>query len=178
MWEFYANNLSDNLFHNFVEMGKMEELATILSNYIVYGGREFLYSYLFNEYPMWRFEHTFEEKLLPTRMSIDLLKGFTSFPILTLIYLSHYPEEQNVIKKVLHIITWTFLFGFIEYISKMFGMISYHHGWNMWWSLFFDFAMFSILAVHYKRPIIAWILSGLFTLFLWEVFHINFELLK
>ncbi|WP_408010224.1 CBO0543 family protein [Pseudalkalibacillus sp. A8] len=135
------------------------------------------YLYLFKEYPMWRFEHTFEEKLLPTRMSINVLKVFTSFPILTLIFLSHYPEDRNVKKKVSYIIFWSILFGVIEYVSKLFGMISYHHTWNMWWSLFFDSVMFSILAVHYKRPIIAWIVSGLFILFLWKVFHIDFELL-
>jgi hypothetical protein len=137
-----------------------------------------LYSFLFLDYPMWRFEHTFEEDILPTIKSIDLLKTFTSFPILTLIYLSQYPEEQNITKKTIYIVIWTMLFGVIEFISKMLGMISYHHGWNMWWSLLFDLGMFSILAIHYKRPLIAWIISGVFTLFLWTVFEINFKLIE
>ncbi|MET3699667.1 hypothetical protein SAMN05877753_112140 [Bacillus oleivorans] len=137
-----------------------------------------LYSLLFNDYPLWRFEHTFEQELLPTRKSIEILKSFTSFPILTLLFLSYYPEDRNGKKKLLYIIIWALLFVLIEYISESLGMISYHHGWNMWWSLFFDFAMFFILAIHYKHPIIAWIVSGLFILFLWEVFDINFKLLE
>ncbi|WP_243357411.1 CBO0543 family protein [Bacillus litorisediminis] len=137
-----------------------------------------LYGFLFKDYPMWRFEHTFEQELLPTRMSIEFLKSFTSFPILTFLFLSHYPEDQNRIKKVLYIVMWAFLFVLIEKISKWLGMISYHHGWNIWWSLFFDIVMFSILAIHYKRPIIAWILSGIMFLFLWHVFDIHFELLE
>lgn len=137
-----------------------------------------LYNTMFKDYPLWRFEHTFEETVLPTRMSIDLLKTFTSFPILTFIYLSHFPEERNFKKYVKHILTWTLLFCGIEYISNFLGMISYHHGWNMWWSLVFDFLMFTLLAIHYKRPIIAWIFSAIFILFLWNVFEINFELLE
>jgi hypothetical protein len=137
-----------------------------------------LYSSMFKEYPMWSFEHTFEEKILPTTMSIDLLKTFTTFPILTLVFLSNYPEDKSVIKKVLHILTWTLIFGAIEYIAKLLGMISYHNGWSMWWSLLFDFTMFSLLIVHYKRPIIAWLLSILFTLFLWSTFDLSFKLLE
>jgi hypothetical protein len=136
-----------------------------------------LYSFIFKDYPMWRFEHTFEEKVLPTRMSINLLKTFTTFPILILIFLSHFPDVK-ILKKLLYILAWTLLFGSIEYIAKLFGMISYHHGWNMWWSLLFDFVMFTVLAVHYKRPIIAWLLSCLFILFLWKAFDINFKLLE
>lgn len=137
-----------------------------------------LYSFLFKDYPLWRFEHTFEENVLPTRMSIDLLKTFTSFPILTVIYLSHFPEKGTFKKYGIYILAWSFIFGGIEYVSKLIGMITYHHGWNMWWSLFFDFGMFALLAVHYKRPFIAWIISGIFILFLWNTFDINFELLK
>jgi hypothetical protein len=137
-----------------------------------------LYSFLFNEYPLWRFEHTFEEKILPTRMSIDLLKTFTSFPILAFIYLSLFPEERNFKKYVIHILTWTLLFFAIEFVSKFLGMISYHHGWNMWWSVVFDFTMFTLLAIHYKHPILAWFLSAIFILFLWNGFEINFRLLE
>ncbi|HZH61981.1 MAG TPA: CBO0543 family protein [Metabacillus sp.] len=137
-----------------------------------------LYSFLFKDYPLWRFEYTFEEKVLPTRMSIDLIKTFTSFPILAFIFLSLFPEERKFSKIMKHILTWTFLFGAIEYVSKFLGMISYHHGWNMCWSLVFDFSMFTLLAIHYKHPIIAWILSAIFIMFLWNVFDINFELLE
>lgn len=137
-----------------------------------------LYSFLFYDYPLWRFEHTFEEKVLPTRMAIDLLKTFSSFPILAFIYLSLLPEEGTVFKYVRHIIIWTVLFFIIEIISKYLGMITYHHGWNMWWSLGFDCSMFTLLTIHYKRPVIAWILSGIFILFLWNIFDIHFKLLE
>ncbi|HAQ08435.1 MAG TPA: hypothetical protein DCR24_13295 [Bacillus bacterium] len=137
-----------------------------------------LYSFLFKDYPLWRFEHTFEKNVLPTRMSIDLLKTFTSFPILTIIYLSNLPEKETFKKYGIYILSWSILFGSIEYVSKQLGMITYHHGWNMGWSLIFDSCMFSLLAVHYKRPIIAWIISIIFILFLWNTFDIHFELLK
>lgn len=111
-------------------------------------------------------------------MSIDLLKGVTSSPILTLIYLSHYPEGKTWLKKLFYIVLWIALFGVIEVIAKLLGMISNHHGWSLWWSLMFDFIMFTILAIHYKRPILALVLSGLFIVFLWELFDITFDLLK
>lgn len=137
-----------------------------------------LYSFLFKDYPLWRFEHTFEKDVLPTRMSIDLLKTFTSFPILAFIYLSLLPEEGTFRTYIKHLLTWTVLFFVIEWISEKFGMITYHHGWSMWWSLGFDFSMFTLLAIHYKRPILALILSAIFILFLWNAFHIQFELLE
>jgi hypothetical protein len=137
-----------------------------------------LYSYLFKDYPLWRFEHTFEKVVLPTRMSIDLLKTFSSFPILAFIYLSLLPEEGIFLTYVKHVFTWTVLFCVIEIISKRLGMITYHHGWSMWWSLGFDFSMFTLLTIHYKRPILAWILSAIFILFLWNIFDIQFELLE
>nr|WP_246945026.1 CBO0543 family protein [Bacillus pinisoli] len=130
------------------------------------------------DYPMWRFEHTFEEEILPTRKSIDLVKTFTSFPLLTLLFLSYLPEEKNRVKKILYIIFWTIVFGLIEKVSRMLGMISYHHGWNLIWSLVFDFAMFSILAIHYKRPILAIIISMIFSFSLWKLFGINFTLIE
>lgn len=137
-----------------------------------------LYSYLFKEYPLWRFEHTFEENLLPTRLSINLIKIFISFPSLTVLFLSYYPDGKSLPKKGLYVVFWALLFGAVEFISKKLGMISYHHGWNIWWSLLFDLMMFIILAIHYKRPISAWALSAIFIIFLWNVFHINFEMLE
>jgi hypothetical protein len=136
-----------------------------------------LYSYLFKEYPLWMFDHTFEEKLLPTQMSINLIKSFTSFPILTLIFLSHIPEGKNTKKNIFYIIAWTILFIGIEYIARLLGMITYHNGWNMWWSMLFDFIMFVLLAMHYRNPILAWILSGIFIIVMWILFDISFELL-
>ncbi|MCA1029737.1 hypothetical protein LCL95_01670 [Bacillus timonensis] len=137
-----------------------------------------LYSFMFKEYPLWRFEHTFEKEIMPTRMTIDLLKTFTSFPLLTFIFLSHFPEGKSFKKQGVYIIFWTFIFVMIEFFAKLLGMISYHNGWNMWWSIVFDFSMFVILSIHFKRPLVAWVLSSFFVAALWFAFDIHFGLLK
>lgn len=160
-----------------LKWGKWRNLQQYYPTLLFMIAGNLLYSFLFKEYPLWRFEHTFEKKVLPTRMSIELLKTFTSFPILTVIFLSLLPEERKLIKYARHIFTWTVIFFAIEYVSELFGMISYHHGWNIWWSFVFDFTMFTMLSIHYKRPIIAWVLSAIFILCLWNIFEIDFSLL-
>jgi hypothetical protein len=137
-----------------------------------------LYSYTFNEYPMWKFHHTFEQAILPTTMSINLLKTFTSFPLLTLIFLSNYPEGRKIIGKLTYVTIWTMLFIGIELISYVLGMISYHNGWNIWWSVMFNFMMFSLLALHYKKPLIALFISLIYITILCRIFDLNFFILE
>jgi hypothetical protein len=37
--------------------------------------------------------------------------------------------------------------------------MTHSYGWNLGWSIFFDFIMFPMFRLHYKNPLAAYILS-------------------
>ena len=46
----------------------------------------------------------------------------------------------------------------IEFINNKLGFITYHNNWNLWWSFLFTGIIFFILPIHYKRPLLAWLI--------------------
>jgi len=36
------------------------------------------------------------------------------------------------------------------------GYFTHHNGWNIWFSLIFNYILFSVLYLHYKKPLYAW----------------------
>jgi hypothetical protein len=89
--------------------------------------------------------------------------------LLTLIYLSNFPEDE-LKRKVLYIVKWTALFIFIEIVLLIMGHIHYYNGWNLVWTTLFDIVMFSMLRLHFKRQLWAVLLSIPITLFYLIVF--------
>jgi hypothetical protein len=47
----------------------------------------------------------------------------------------------------------------MEVVSGALGFITYHNGWNIWWTALFDVHMFVFIILHYKKPLFAWLLS-------------------
>jgi hypothetical protein len=78
--------------------------------------------------------------------------------ILTFIYLSNFPENE-LKRKVLYIVQWTALFILIEIVLLNMDHIDYYNGWSLAWPTFFDIVMFSMLRLHYKKPLWAIVLS-------------------
>ncbi|MDR6998970.1 hypothetical protein J2Y67_001402 [Neobacillus niacini] len=73
-------------------------------------------------------------------------------------------------KKVFYIMKWVTIFFAGEVVLYQFQHVRYEHGWNLGWSILFDFTMFIMLRLHFKKPIGAIILSIFFTLFYLYVF--------
>ncbi|NQX69460.1 hypothetical protein HQN90_25340 [Paenibacillus alba] len=93
-----------------------------------------------------------------------LLHTFLIYPLTAFLFLSNFPMT-NTLSKMSHILKWTLMYIIIELLGYKLGRITYHAGWNGWWSLVFDLNMFVMLRLHYIHLLWAMLLSLLCTLF-------------
>jgi hypothetical protein len=50
------------------------------------------------------------------------------------------------------------IYALIEYIMYLKGSFEYYNNWNTLYSFFFDIALYSIITVHNKKPLIGWLI--------------------
>ncbi|WHY87262.1 CBO0543 family protein [Neobacillus novalis] len=136
---------------------------------------DLLKNFLFYNYRFWMYKETIlAENILRNHAFISIMIMFVVYPSTIMIYLGHFP--QGKVKAAFWIFFWVFLFSSVEYINLHYlNLIEHHHGWSMYWSFFFNIVMFSVLRIHYKHPLLAWGLSAVWILFLWNVFEIPIE---
>ena len=109
-----------------------------------------LYNFLYFDHRLWQYEPHF----LVNHVIADTLTTFTILPLTCLIFLTNYPDTVNgQLFRIIKFITIYFLF---EVVFDVYGEIVYNCGWNIWWSLAWLFMMFPMLALHHKRPLIAY----------------------
>jgi hypothetical protein len=65
------------------------------------------------------------------------------------------------------------LFAGVEYISHRLGYFGYLNGWNLGWSVIFTLIMFPLQHLHYKRPLLAWLLAIVKLIFFIVVFKVD-----
>ncbi|WP_394232146.1 CBO0543 family protein [Niallia oryzisoli] len=134
---------------------------------------DFIYLYLLSDhYPMWRYNPSEGDRahgLTNSHISLSII--LIKYPATALIFLSKFPEH-NFIKQSLYIAFWVFLYTVNELIDLYFNLIKYYNGWNLKWSIVFNFVMFTCLYIHFRKPFIAWIFSIVFILFLWKTFDV------
>jgi hypothetical protein len=136
--------------------------------YIVF---DFLYALLTYNYPLWQYE----SPLLKTTFS-DILLSFIFFPAKILLFLSWQPNP--LIIRILYTIIWIIFGVCVEIFAHHIGFLSFHHGWTIWWSVLFDCILYPMLLLHYRKPLLAWIISlplvGIFLTF----FKLPFSTIK
>ncbi len=91
-------------------------------------------------------------------------------------YLQHFPTER--IQKVSYILVWVLYFSTIEYIFEKKGLFVYENGWNAWWSTIFNIIAFSIIRLHYKNYLVAFLVSIPIVIVLLLLFHPALDQLK
>ncbi|KHD86079.1 CBO0543 family protein [Heyndrickxia ginsengihumi] len=137
------------------------------------------YQFLLFNHPMWIFNTSFDKRLLPNHTFIVLFRMFTIYLSTVLIFLHHFPNK-GLIKKILYILFFVLIYFGMELINH-YGWkgISYHHGWNIYWSALLDTALFIALRIHFKHsPFIAWLFGVVFSITLWFIFQISISELK
>lgn len=135
---------------------------------------DLLYEVICYDYQLW----ALEANGLPNKTLAILLLSLVGMPASVFIYLSTFPKTGSLIRKALHILLFTLIFAILEWISIRYGAITYHHGWNLYWSISFDVAMFIILRIHYRNPLFAWMLSAGFILLLSSLFQLTLDKMK
>lgn len=140
---------------------------------------DLLYNYLLYNYPMWQFHTTFDKAILPNHTLISLAVAFISFPVKVLIYLGHYPENKSKTKQSVYIFAWVLSFTAFEFAAvKIWGGLSHHNGWNLFWTFLFYIVTFVMLRLHLNRPLLAWIVSSGIITFLLIYFNVPIERMK
>lgn len=127
---------------------------------------DLLYNLFTVNHPLWRLEHP----ILKHTFS-DLLLAFVSFPCYIFLFLPHIPKF-SIVKQILHIAFWAILLSILEAISVSLQTISYHNGWNFWWSVVFNIITFSMIRIHYENPLLAWPISILLFLIIMVIFKL------
>jgi hypothetical protein len=105
--------------------------------------------------------------------------SFTTFLILpakVLLYLSKFPQKFS--HQFYYILIWVSIFSLMEFGMTHLGLFNYANGWSLSWSILHNCVMFPILRIHYYcNPLLAWLLSGVFLLFIWYFFGFTIEML-
>lgn len=130
---------------------------------------DFFISVLMYEYPLWTFRGSF---IIPNHTIADFTLTFVTFPCLTLLYLSLYPYHARWLKQVFYIGVWFIVEVSTEYLFRCAKLISYSHGWNFGWSCVVWIFLFIGLRLHQTRPLWAWGLCFVCSVFLILYFHI------
>jgi hypothetical protein len=133
---------------------------------------DFLYNFLLYKESMW----LFHDLILPNHTTITILAMFVSYSATVLIYLGRFPKEWK--KRPLWFLLWSGIFLIVEYVNSKLGFITYHNGWNMWWSVLFTGIIFLILPIHHKKPLLAWLLSIVIIISLLTIFEVKISDMK
>ncbi|MEH7300094.1 CBO0543 family protein [Neobacillus drentensis] len=137
---------------------------------------DLVYQYLFYKHSMWEYVPVGSDKGWAKHTHIAFLVMLIKYPVTISIFLGNMPKSFK--KKLVNILFWTFIYTLNEYVDLKLGALVHKNGWNLGWSAIFSFVMFSVLAIHYYKPLLAWILSALYATFLWNVFDISSSILK
>ncbi|WP_134686335.1 CBO0543 family protein [Brevibacillus migulae] len=121
-----------------------------------------VYGLLVNDpdFYLWRYHG----HILLSEETADLFYSIITFPAVTLVFLSNYPA--NRFKQFLHITKYVAIYAVLEFIAHHIGAISYANHWNFLWSIWFNFISFSVIRLHYKKPLLAYTISVLITSYL------------
>lgn len=126
-----------------------------------------LYNILTYHYPIW----LYQKSILQNHTLTDILNSFVIFPATILLFLPHFPNK-GIIKKIRYLLFWMIIYISVEWFLSELGYFSYHNGWNLGWSVLFNIGMFTLLRVHYKKPLLAWGISVFIILFLLIIFDV------
>ncbi|KIL41919.1 hypothetical protein SD70_04750 [Gordoniibacillus kamchatkensis] len=134
---------------------------------------DLLYNFLTYNHPLWEYEPTL---VYPNHTMMSLIAMFVAYPSVTLVFLGKYPAGR--IKRILWICFWALLWTFLEWVSFKVGQFSYHNGWNLTWSIVFDFVLFAMLRLHFVKPLLTYVLSALITIGLLLLFDVSIAEMK
>ncbi|WP_062353130.1 CBO0543 family protein [Bacillus kwashiorkori] len=136
----------------FVDWKRWREFYPTIQFYIICN---LLYNFLFYQHTLWRYKAVTVSWLNHT--FIDITFTFFIVPVVLMMYLQHFP--RNMSKKIIYVIIWVIYFSFIEFIFEKRGLFAYENGWNAWWSVIFNIVTFIVIRLHYRNPIIAFVVS-------------------
>lgn len=148
----------------FVKWKKWKEYYPTIQFYIICN---LLYNFLFYQHTLWKYKAVTVNWLNHTLIEI----AFTFFilPVVLMLYLEYFPKEKG--RGFLYLMIWVAYFSVIEYLFKTKGLFVYENGWSTWWSLLFNIITFTVIRIHYKNALAAFLVSAPIIAILLLFFH-------
>jgi len=87
----------------------------------------------------------------------DLFICITVYPSTVMLFIPNFPNK--ITKIISHISFYVAIYTIAELIGVKLGYFTYYNGWNIWYSLIFNYIIFPILMLHYKKPLYAWVIA-------------------
>jgi len=113
-------------------------------------------NFLTYNHPFWNYS---PDVLVNTQTTLELISCFVILPSTAFIYLSQFPSNSKI-NEYGYIVLWVLIYSGLEFMDHyLIKGIYYTNGWSWLSSTIFDFAIFSILRLHYLRPFWAWIVT-------------------
>jgi hypothetical protein len=138
------------------------------STMLLFSFGNLVYNFVYHDHYLWKMKPDI------TNYSVmEIILTVTVFPLTALLLLSGFPSDLK--SRLMRISKFILIYFTAEVILLKFNKIEYDYGWNIWWSLGWDCIMFPILAIHHKKPLLAFLLSAiLFFLMNW-LFPFNLD---
>ncbi|UUZ94062.1 hypothetical protein LJK87_05390 [Paenibacillus sp. P25] len=115
---------------------------------------DLLHNVLTEGHHLWKYAPT---AILPNHTLMNLFVMLIAYPSMLLVYLGRFPSGR--LKQIGWISLWVALWSMLEWFSMWLGQFSYNNGWNIWWSIVFNMALFVFSRLHYIRPLLCYGLS-------------------
>ncbi|AET65784.1 hypothetical protein Desor_0026 [Desulfosporosinus orientis DSM 765] len=112
---------------------------------------DFIAGFVASSKPLWKYEAT-----IFSGNVTQLLVALIIYPCTILIFFHFIKKLKSV---SLYILIWVSIYAFLEYFGVKYQYFSHSNGWNFGCSVMLDFILFSLLVIHQKNPVYAWIVS-------------------
>jgi hypothetical protein len=103
------------------------------------------------KHPLWHYKPA----IIHSHTILDLFHAVVSFPCIVILFLGYMPD--GLWKRAVYIVLVSAVYAAIEYGMYKVGVFEYFNGWNTFHSFLFDIALYSVVMIHYKKPLIAWL---------------------
>ncbi|WP_227940095.1 CBO0543 family protein [Alkalihalobacillus deserti] len=109
---------------------------------------------LTHNYPLWKFHSSF---LFPNRTLQELRLALFILPSICLLFLTFYKYKSRIIQLFFYITFWVVLLSVIETLLVKASILTYHNGWNIWWTVLFWYVSLPVIRLHHTNPFWAWL---------------------
>ncbi len=140
------------------------------STMILAGYGNLLFQFLYCDNDPWLINPGFYQN----HTIFELVFSVIILPFTAFLFLSNYPDSS--IKKFLHFSYYISVYVGFEYLYFLTGNITYHYGWSFMYSVAWDIMMFTIWAVHFRKPIKAYILATIVVIIIAALFPVKCRL--
>lgn len=106
----------------------------------------FLYEFLTYTHPLW----IYRPDVFINHTITSLFVIFIIYPAALYLYLPYFPKKR-ILYIVLYILSWATFASIMEWVYS--DHFLYQNGWNLKWSFVMNMLMFSMLKLHYHKPL-------------------------